>query len=70
MQKPFLIVTSIAGQEQPVLNTLAAESLEHDVSFIIIGDTKSPETFSLKNSDFYSIERQQSLTFSLAENLP
>ncbi|HEY5499459.1 MAG TPA: STELLO glycosyltransferase family protein [Bacteroidales bacterium] len=70
MQNTFLIVTSIANQEHPVLKILAEESLANDVSFIIIGDTKSPETFSIKNGDFYSIERQQSLSFHLVANLP
>lgn len=68
--KTTLVVTSIAGQEHPVLKKLAEESSQNDVSFIMIGDTKSPEEFSLKGCDFYSIERQKSLGFKLAETLP
>jgi len=42
----------------------------HNVSFIVIGDIKSPKSFSLNRCDYYSIERQQTLSFELSENLP
>jgi hypothetical protein len=70
MENAFLIITSIANQEHSVLKKFAEETLNNNVSFIVIGDTKSPKEFNLAGCDFYSIERQQSLKFHLAKNLP
>lgn len=70
MENTFLIVTSIAKQDHPVLLRLAEESSEHDVSFILVGDTKSPKEFNLSGCDYYSVERQQTLNYQLAKQLP
>ena len=70
MKNTFLIITSIADQNHPVLKQFAQESAEHNVPFIVVGDTKSPEEFNLQGCDFYSIERQQALQFGLAKTLP
>jgi len=70
MKNTTLVITSIAGPDHPVLNTFATKSKEHGVPFIVIGDTKSPEKFHIDGCDFYSIERQKSLGFSIAEILP
>ncbi|MEO6903729.1 MAG: STELLO glycosyltransferase family protein [Bacteroidia bacterium] len=70
MKNTFLIITSIANQEHPVLKQFAIESVANNVPFIVIGDTKSPEEFSLKGCDFYSVRRQKELKFELTENLP
>ena len=70
MKNTFLVITSIANQEHPVLNQFATEAANHQVPFIMIGDTKSPKEFKLSGCDFYSIERQESLGYSLSENLP
>lgn len=70
MENTFLIVTSIATQDHPVLLRLAEESLEHGISFILIGDTKSPKEFNLSGCEYYSVERQQTLNFELAKILP
>lgn len=70
MEKTFLVITSIANQEHPVLKQFAEKSSEHGVPFIVIGDTKSPREFNLAECDFYSIERQQMLKFQLAKILP
>jgi hypothetical protein len=66
----FLIVTSIAASEHPVLRAYAHEAAENDVGFVLIGDKKSPGAFHLENCDFYSIERQNSLPFSIVKHLP
>lgn len=66
----FLIVTSIADQENQTLTKLAEKSFENNIPFILIGDNKSPREFKLKNCDYYFIEKQKSLNFSLAKNLP
>ena len=70
MENTFLIITSIANQEHPVLKQFAEETSKHNVPFIVIGDTKSPKEFNLAGCDFFSIERQQMLKFQLAKTLP
>jgi len=70
MKDTALVITSIAGQHHPVLNQFAAEADKENVSFIVVGDTKSPRDFQLSGCDFYSIQRQQGLSFELAKVLP
>jgi hypothetical protein len=69
MKNTFLIITSIASDSHPVLTQFAQEAASHNVTFIVIGDKKSPE-FQLKGCNFYSIEKQQSLPFHLVNELP
>ncbi len=70
MKNTFLVITSIADDKHPILNKIAKESKENNVNFILIGDTKSPEEFELKDCDFYSASRQTSLNLKLAKTLP
>jgi len=70
MDHPYLIITSIAKQDHPILKKFAEESSVHNVPFILVGDTKSPKEFTLAGCDYYSIERQQALNFELAKTLP
>lgn len=70
MKDAFLIITSIAGSDHPVLKTYAEQSAVQNISFIVVGDLKTPETFSLAGCDYYSKERQDSLAFELVKNLP
>lgn len=70
MENTFLVITSIANQTHPILKQYAEEASTHSVPFIVIGDTKSPDNFSLTGCDFYSIEQQRSLAFELARILP
>lgn len=70
MKQTFLIITSIAKQDHPVLKILAEESLLHNISLVIVGDTKSPKEFKLNGCDYFSIERQKALDFKLAKILP
>lgn len=70
MGKPFLIVTSIANQEHPQLKAIAHAARINNTPFIVIGDTKSPDTFRLDGCMFYSIERQRALPFQLPGLLP
>lgn len=70
MGKPFLIITSIAGQDHPQLRAIAQAAKVNNTPFIVIGDTKSPETFELDGCSFYSIERQKTLPFQLVRQLP
>lgn len=70
MDNTFLIITSIAGHENPVLKQYARETSKRNIPFILIGDTKSPKEFNLPGCDFYTIDRQKSLKFKLADILP
>lgn len=70
MENTFLIITSIANQEHPVLKQFAEETSKHKIPFIVIGDTKSPKEFNLAGCDFFSIERQRTLKFKLINILP
>jgi len=70
MKNTALVITSIANDQHPVLKQYAVEAKQNDVSFIVIGDTKSPATFELADCHFYSIAQQQSLSFKLAQALP
>ncbi len=69
-QPTVLVVTSIADQENSILRQLAVESTENQIPFIVIGDTKSPKDFHLPGCDYFSVEKQQSLSFKLLKNLP
>jgi len=68
--KKALIITSIAGPEHPVLKQFAAECKKRGLDFIVMGDTKSPAAFKLEGCDFWSIEKQNTLPFSLAALTP
>lgn len=70
MKNTSLVITSIATDTHPVLRQYAAESLRHGMSFIVVGDTKSPDKFVLDGCDFYSIGRQNELDYHLASKLP
>lgn len=70
MNPTFLVITSIANSDNPVLRQFAEEAIRHHVPFIVIGDTKNSVGFNLEGCDFYSIERQQGLVFKLAKALP
>src|SRR3954467_3504641 len=69
-QKRSLIITSIANDQHPVLKQFAKECREHDTSFIVIGDTKSPASFQLEGCDFWSVEKQLTMPFDLAKITP
>ncbi len=65
-----LIITSIANDKHPILIQFAEECKKRNLNFIVIGDTKSPVEFKLEGCDFWSVERQQTLPFSLANIIP
>lgn len=70
MTNTYLIITSIAGQDNPTLKHFAQECSVRSMPFIVVGDTKSPQNFKLEGCNFYSIAQQKSLDFSLASMLP
>jgi len=64
-----LVITSIAGPT-PALRSLAAEALESETRFILVGDVSSPAWPELAGCDYYSLERQRELPFELAALCP
>ncbi|MEO5572812.1 MAG: STELLO glycosyltransferase family protein [Bacteroidia bacterium] len=64
-----LVITSIAAPNE-ALKKYAIESAKHKVHYIVIGDSKSPKDFDLRGCDFYSIERQKQLPYSICKILP
>lgn len=67
--KTALVITSISAPN-PVLVSCAEGCGKHNVDFIVIGDVKSPENFTLSGCDFWSIERQRQLDVKMAGLLP
>lgn len=70
MNSSSLVITSIADQNNAVLKQYATEAAMRNVSFIVIGDTKSPAEFHIEGCDFYSIDKQLALPFGLAKIIP
>lgn len=65
-----LVITSIANDQHPVLQLFAKACLQHQLPFIVMGDTKSPKEFDLPGCDFWSVEKQLELPFELARITP
>ena len=65
-----IVITSIAGPANPVLQDYSAKSLLHDVRFIVVGDTMSPDDFYIDGCNFYSLSRQRNLGYTLIDKLP
>lgn len=70
MSHKYLVITSIADSNHPILQRYASESVAHNTPLIVVGDRKSPQYFHLPNCDFYSIERQITMQSTLAPLLP
>jgi hypothetical protein len=70
MSKTYLIITSIADQNNSVLRKFSEETIARNIPFIVMGDRKSPGDFNLTGCDYYSLERQSLLHFNLAKILP
>lgn len=64
-----LVITSIAAPND-ALKEFAAGCAERNIHFIVIGDSKSPPDFDLKDCDFYSVKRQKELSFAISKILP
>ena len=66
MENKALIITSIATPND-ALKKYAAECKTRKIHFIVIGDAASPKDFELEGCDFYSLERQKQLPFSICK---
>src|ERR1700726_2935085 len=64
-----LVVTSIS-RPNPVLGSLAAGALQHEIPFFLIGDVASPPDFNLAGCSFYSIAQQEALDYRIASLTP
>lgn len=65
-----LVITSIASDTLPVLNSYAIECKKRSVKFIVIGDTKSPKDFNIDGCEYWSVDLQKDLPFELAKITP
>jgi hypothetical protein len=64
-----LVVTSIS-EPNSVLATLAQESINHKVNFILIGDVASTSAFNLEGCRFFDLANQRKTPFKLAQVCP
>ena len=65
-----LIITSIAGSENEVLQQFASGCAKHHITFILVGDVKSPSEVVLEQCLFFDYKSQLSSEFVLAKHLP
>ena len=65
-----LVITSIASAENKALQKFAQGCHINGIPFIVIGDSSSPDNFFIKNCDFWSLKRQNTLPFEIVKNLP
>jgi hypothetical protein len=68
--KKALVITSIASDQNPILNQWASECKENDTTFILIGDKKSPGDFNIKDCEAWGWQYQNMLPFTLLKDLP
>jgi hypothetical protein len=69
MSKTALVITSISSPN-PAIRACAEGSGERGFDFILVGDVSSPAHFDLNGCDYWSIERQRTLSSRLARMLP
>jgi len=67
--KKALVVTTIA-EPNDCLKNLAQGADTNGYRFLCLGDKKSPEQFDLNGCEFYGVNEQQQLSYSLVEKLP
>jgi hypothetical protein len=66
---PALIITTIAPPNR-VIKHYAGLCERRGIDFIIAGDRKSPPGFSLRGTDYWSLERQKASNFQTAVSVP
>ena len=64
-----LVVTSIAAPNSE-LREIASQCKARGYSFYVIGDVPSPADFAIDGCEFYSLERQRTTGFKIAELIP
>jgi hypothetical protein len=68
--KIYVVVTSIAGSENMILQQLARGCDEREYQFIVIGDQASPAEFHIDGCDFYGLKRQKQTKLKFAQLCP
>jgi hypothetical protein len=68
--KIYVIVTSIAGSDNKILQQLAQGCSESKYHFLVIGDQASPTEFQIDGCDFYSLKRQKQTGLKFAQLCP
>ena len=69
LSETALVVTSISAPN-PALKACADGCRQYGIDFFVVGDTKSPDDFSLDGCQFMSIENQRRMSWRLASLLP
>ena len=67
--KTSLVITSISAPSK-ILTDYADACKKEKIDFYLIGDLKSPADFTISGCNFYSIDAQKKLPFSIVEILP
>ena len=70
MNKYALVITSVNGPENKVLQDYAKKASEYGFDFIVAGDEKSPGNFEIKGCKFLSLDSQSTSGFEIAKLLP
>jgi len=70
MNRPTALVITSISPPNPVLRSFVEGCTEHGIRFILIGDRTSPQEFELEGCDFWSLDRQRTMPFTLAQKLP
>jgi hypothetical protein len=68
--KVYIVVTSIAGSENTILQQLTQGCSEREYHLIVIGDQASPAEFHIDGCDFYSLKRQKQTKLKFAQLCP
>lgn len=68
MSKLAVVVTTIQSPTKAITNV--AELLGKTFDFVIIGDRKSPADFFVKDTSYYSIEKQSKMDYAIMKMLP
>ena len=70
MNNKALIITSISGSENKILQDYAKKASLQGFRFIVVGDEKSPENFDIEGCEFLSLQKQSDFGFELTKLLP
>lgn len=70
MNNYTLVITSISGPDNKILQDYAKKAPKNGFSFIVVGDEKSPENFKLDGCHYLSLKDQLDSGFELAKTLP
>jgi len=68
-EKTFIVVTTIQ-RPTACMQTLARCATTHGLHWLVVGDRKGPQEFSLAPAELVSIDAQRRLPFALARRVP